>query len=66
MKITYENRAEIQAQYIERIIDGMSTKDMAQILFDLFDEEKDGFDNEQLETEILEFYPDLLGVEDDE
>ena len=54
------DRDELQANYINRIIDGMDIKDMMAILYDQFDENLDKYTVTELIEEIKEYYPELL------
>ena len=54
------DRDELQANYINRILDGMDIKDMMAILYDQFDENLDKYTVTELIEEVNEYYPDLL------
>ena len=54
------DRDELQANYINRILDGMDIKDMMAILYDQFDENLDKYSVGELIEEVEEYYPDLL------
>ena len=54
------DRDELQANYINRILDGMDIKDMMAILYDQFDENLDKYSVDELIEEVTEYYPDLL------
>ena len=54
------DRDELQANYINRILDGMDIKDMMAILYDQFDENLDKYSVNELIEEVTEYYPDLL------
>jgi len=54
------DRDELQANYINRIIDGMDIKDMMAILYDQFDENLDKYTVTELIEEVKEYYPELL------
>ena len=58
------NRSELQDAYINTIIDGMDLKDMMALLFDLMDADMDKYTDEELITEVKEYYPHIL--EDDD
>lgn len=60
MKITPENRQAIINQYIECIYEGMDMDDLYQFVADTIDYQLEGYTDEQLETEIGEYYPHLL------
>ena len=54
------DRDELQANYINRILDGLDIKDMMAILYDQFDENFDKYSVNELIEEVNEYYPDLL------
>jgi len=54
------NRSELQDQLIERILDGMDLKCLLQMCYDVMDENYDNYSDEELITEIEEYYPELL------
>ena len=54
------DRDELQANYINRILDDMDIKDMMAILYDQFDENLDKYSVNELIEEVNEYYPDML------
>ena len=54
------DRDELQANYINRLIDGMDIKDMMAILYDQFDANLDKYTVTELIEEVNEYYPELL------
>ncbi len=54
------DRDELQANYINRVLDGLDIKDMMAILYDQFDENFDKYSVDELIEEVQEYYPDLL------
>ena len=54
------DRDELQANYINTILDGMDIKDMMAILYDQFDENLDKYTVTELIEEVNEYYPELL------
>ena len=54
------DRDELQANYINTILDGMDLKDMMAILYDQFDENLDKYSVDELIEEVQEYYPELL------
>lgn len=54
------DRDELQANYINTILDGMDIKDMMRILYDQFDENLDKYTVDELIGEVKEYYPELL------
>jgi hypothetical protein len=66
MLINAENRDKIQDEYIQQMIDGMDIDTLASLAYDYLSKDKDEYTHKQLETEILEYYPEILGVEEDD
>ena len=61
--LTYSNtmnRSELQQQLINSVIDGMDFKTMWSVLYDYMDESYDKYSDEELKTEVEEYYPELL------
>ena len=54
------DRDELQANYINTILDGMDIKDMMAILYDQFDENLNKYTVTELIEEVNEYYPELL------
>ena len=54
------NRAELQKELINNVIDGMDFKTMWSVLYDYMDESYDKYSDEELKTEVEEYYPELL------
>ena len=54
------NRSELQQQLINSVIDGMDFKTMWAVLYDYMDESYDKYSDEELKTEVEEYYPELL------
>ena len=54
------DRDELQANYINTILDGMDIKDMMRILYDQFDENLDKYTVTELIGEVKVYYPELL------
>jgi hypothetical protein len=59
-----ERRAELTQNYIDSILDNMSTKDMMRWLGDVLDENFSSYSTDQLLAEIGEQYPELLDRND--
>ena len=57
---TNMNRQELQEQLIVKTIDGMDINTMWQVLYDFMDQSYDKYTNEELTTEVKEYYPELL------
>jgi len=54
------NHQELLESYIDRILDNMSTKDLMRIVGDQIEENLSGYSDEELISEIEEYYPELL------
>ena len=54
------NRQELIEEYIDRILEGMSTKDLMRIVGDQLEENFSTYSDDELITEVEEYYPDLL------
>ena len=54
------DRDELQANYINTILDGMDIKDMMRILYDQFDDNLNNYTVDELIGEVKEYYPELL------
>ena len=54
------NRSELQQQLINSVIDGMDFKTMWSVLYDYMDESYDKYSDEELITEVKEYYPELM------
>ena len=57
---TIMNRSELQDNMIQQILEDMDIKTMMAILYDQMDENYDKYSDEELLTEVKEYYPDLL------
>jgi len=57
---TEMNRQELIENYVDRILEGMSTKDLVRIVGDQLEENFSTYSDEELITEVEEYYPDLL------
>ena len=54
------NREQLLESYIEEIIDGMDHKTMYQYVYDMLEQNFETYSEEELETEVKEYYPHLL------
>jgi hypothetical protein len=54
------NRDQLQNDYIESIIDGMDHKDLWQFVYDNLYDHLNEYGDEELVTEVKEYYPHLL------
>ena len=58
------NRQQLIEDYIERILDNMSTKDLMRIVGDQLEENFSTYSDDELITEVEEYNPELLGLEE--
>ena len=54
------NRSELQDNMIQQILEDMDIKTMMAILYDNMQESYDKYSDEELITEVKEYYPELL------
>jgi len=54
------DRQALVEAYIDRLLDNMSTKDLLQIVGDQMEENLTSYTDEELISEINDYYPDLL------
>ncbi len=54
------NREQLISDYVDQIIDNMSTKDLMCIVGDQLEEDLSSYTDEELLEEIKEYYPEML------
>ena len=54
------NREELVEAYIDRLLDNMSTKDLLRIVGEQMEENLTSYTDEELISEVQEYYPDLI------
>lgn len=54
------NREQLISDYVDRILDNMSTKDLMRIVGDQLEENLSSYSDEELRNEVEEYYPELL------
>jgi hypothetical protein len=54
------NRSELQENMIQQMIDSMDLSTLMQVCYDYLDESYDKYSDEELLTEVKEYYPELL------
>ena len=54
------DRNQLQNDYIERIIDGMDHKDLWQYVYDSLEQNFERYSEQELVTEVEDYYPELL------
>ena len=57
------DREILMDSYIEAIIDGMDHKDLWQFVYDTIEHNLETYTDEELKTEIKDYYPHLLEVD---
>ena len=55
-----KDREDLVREYVDAIIDGMDLKDCLRILSEQFHDNLENYTDEELVTEVREFYPHLL------
>lgn len=60
IKVTDKNRDSIIKNYANRLLDDMDFDTLYNLAYDMLVENKSGYNNRTLESEILEYYPDVL------
>jgi len=53
-------RQELIREYVDRILDNMSTKDLMSIVGEQLEEHLGGYTDDELISEIQDYYPELL------
>jgi len=54
------DRQELLDAYIDRILDNMSTKDLMRLVGDQIEDNLSSYTDEELISEVQEYYPDLI------
>ena len=54
------NRTELQENYIQQLIEGMDYKTMERFVYDTLEENLTNYTDEELITEVTDYYPELL------
>jgi len=54
------NRDALIQDYIDRVIDNMSTKDLVRIVWEQLEENLSSYTEEELISEVSDHYPELL------
>jgi hypothetical protein len=57
------NREQLISEYVDRILDNMSTKDLMRIVGDQLEENLSSYSDDELISEVSEYYPELLDEE---
>jgi hypothetical protein len=60
------NREQLIEEYVDRILDNMSTKDLMRIVGDQLEENFTGYSDDELLSEVQEYYPELLESQQDQ
>jgi hypothetical protein len=62
--MTEINKAELIDAYAQQLLDSMDNKTMEQFVYDTLVENLTDYTEEELITEVTDYYPELLGIED--
>jgi hypothetical protein len=54
------DRDALISDYVDRVLDNMSTKDLLRIVGDQLEENFANYTDEELISEVQEYYPDLI------
>ena len=54
------NRNELISNYVDRVLENMSTKDLLRIVGDQLEENFNDYSDVELISEVQEYYPDLI------
>ena len=58
--VTDKNREDILDKYAESVLDGMDFQSLWELAYNSIRDSKDLMENEALENEIIETYPEIL------
>lgn len=58
--MTLTNRQQLIGDYVDKVLDNMSTKDLVRIVAEQLEENLANYSDEELLTEITEYCPELL------
>lgn len=53
-------RQQLISDYVDRVLDDMSTKDLMRIVGEQLEENLEGYSDEELISEVQDYYPELL------
>ena len=59
--MTNINRQQLISDYVDRVLDDMSTKDLVRIVAEQLEENLKEYSDEELISEVQDYYPELLG-----
>ena len=59
MPVTFD-RESLISDYVDRVLDNMSTKDLMRMVGDMLEENLSSYSDEELVEEVKEYYPELL------
>lgn len=58
--VTDKNRDNIIDRYTEHLLDGMTFQELWNLAYDAIHNSKELMSNEALESEVLDYYPEIL------
>lgn len=59
MPVTFD-RESLISDYVDRVLDNMSTKDLMRMVGDMLEENLSSYSDDELVEEVKEYYPELL------
>ena len=59
MPVTFD-RESLISDYVDRLLDNMSTKDLMRMVGDMLEENLASYSDDELVEEVKEYYPELL------
>jgi hypothetical protein len=62
--MTEINKEELIDAYAQQLLDSMDMKTMERFVYDTLVENLTDYTDEELITEVTDYYPELLGIED--
>jgi hypothetical protein len=62
--MTEINKEELIDAYAQQLLDSMDMKTMERFVYDTLVENLTDYTEEELITEVTDYYPELLGIED--
>ena len=54
------DRESLISNYVDRVLDNMSTKDLMRMVGDMLEENLSSYSDDELVEEVKEYYPELL------
>lgn len=64
MQLSEQRRSEMISDYVDRVIDNMSTKDLMRIVGQQLEENLESYSDSELLVEVAEYYPEILSEDE--